>query len=127
MAQLSDEPVEGHWWTLSDGFKMLCGCADFKEHMQVEKESFDALWDKSLEALEKGEMAGVILSWPRGDGKAMYRIASTNPLVLQHVPYGDSWTIEAPLIRGLRLSDVREMVEGERKWWLMGTQKRKGE
>ena len=118
MARLSNKPAEGHWsvYVKADkGFEMRCGCVNYNEHLKKEEQSFNALWAAHLEALAKGELVGVILSWPYADSKAWYRVASTKPLILEHVPYMDAWQVEAALIRGLRLADVRQMAERELK------------
>jgi hypothetical protein len=56
---------------------------------------------------------GDVMRFPVADGYAFYYVKSRKPLVLQHVPYGDAWTIPDAHIRGLRLVDVDEMLERE--------------
>lgn len=51
-----------------------------------------------------------IIQFPRGDGYALYLVKSVSPPVVQHIPYGDAWTVEPALIRGLRAADLRQML-----------------
>ena len=54
---------------------------------------------------------GEVIRFQRGDGYAQYLVWTTKPLALIHLELGDAWQIEDALMRGLRLSDVREQVE----------------
>lgn len=51
-----------------------------------------------------------IVSFPVGDGNALYYLFSEQPLVLQHIPYGDAYRVDPALIRGLRLTDIKRRV-----------------
>ena len=62
----------------------------------------------------KSDVLGEVVKWQRADGYAEYIVWRTRPLELIHLPLGDGWQIEAPLMRGLRLADVREMVDRDR-------------
>ena len=55
-----------------------------------------------------------IIRFPRADGYALYFVKSINPPILRHIPYGDAWTVEPPLIRGLLPEDLKQMLEKER-------------
>lgn len=68
---------------------------------------------KTAQARNKGDLVGEILRWQRADGYAQYMVVSQKPLALAHLIIGDAWQVEAALIRGLRLTDVREMVRRE--------------
>lgn len=57
-----------------------------------------------------GDLAGEEVSWQRGDGYARYVVYTEKPLALIHLPTGDAWQIEEIMVRGLRLSDIREEV-----------------
>jgi hypothetical protein len=76
--------------------------------------AFDALFAEA-KALPEGTLVGALLRWQRADGYAVYRITNERPFTIQHVPFGDAWTVEPALIRGLTLSDAREMVARERR------------
>jgi hypothetical protein len=56
--------------------------------------------------LESEDLIGI----PAADGFAWYRVVSESPLTLQHVPYGDAWHAPAAHIRGLRKTDVQDMI-----------------
>lgn len=59
-------------------------------------------------------LLGEMIKWQRGDGYACYLIWDVKPLELIHLEIGDAWQVEDALIRGLRLADVKEMVEREK-------------
>ncbi len=116
MAQLSKTIAPGHWSVYDKHFKLACGCLDFETHMKKEQESLDALTAKSNEALTHGECKDYIYSQGIADGSALYRVVSTQPLVLQHIPYGDAYRILPATMRGLRLPDIQQAMEFDR-WW----------
>jgi hypothetical protein len=61
-------------------------------------------------------LAGKIVRFPVADGYAEYMIVSLRPVTLMHLPFGDSYQIPEAHARGLRASDLRELVEREEKW-----------
>jgi len=61
------------------------------------------------------DLLGETIRFPRGDGYALYMVWNNSPLQLIHVAIGDAWQVEDALIRGLRVTDVRDMVEREAK------------
>lgn len=69
---------------------------------------------EQLQAANSGELVGEVVRWQRADGYAQYMVASQKPLQLVHLAVGDAWSVEDALIRGLRLTDIRKMVERER-------------
>ena len=58
-------------------------------------------------------LVGETISTPRGDGYAIYMVFRTKPLELIHVPIGDAWQADSCWIRGLRLADVKRMVNNK--------------
>jgi len=58
---------------------------------------------------------GEVVRWQRADGYACYMVWSTSPLALIHLELGDAYSVEAPLLRGLRLADIRDMVEQQNR------------
>lgn len=79
-------------------------------------EYFAAVKERCREVGGDGEFVGEIVKWSRADGYAYYAVVNTDPLELVWVPYGDMWQVEAPLIRGLILDDVVQMIERDRAW-----------
>lgn len=78
---------------------------------------FGSDWEKYYEAQNKAFAAldqSKIIKWQRADGYALYFVESMKPLVLRHIPYLDAWTVEPALIRGLRVSDVQQMMYREK-------------
>lgn len=70
---------------------------------------------KVVRETHKGDLVGEILRWQRADGYAQYMVVCQKPLILAHLAIGDAYQVESPLIRGLTLTDVREMVEREHR------------
>jgi len=64
-------------------------------------------WEDHLKAFE-AIPSDRIYSYPCADSSAYYYIKSDNPLVLQHIPFCDGWTLPPAHLRGLRLSDIEE-------------------
>ena len=58
---------------------------------------------------------GEVVRWQRADGFACYMVWQTSPLQLIHLELGDAYSVEDALLRGLRLSDIRDMVEREKR------------
>jgi hypothetical protein len=56
---------------------------------------------------------GEVIRFGVGDGSAEYVVWNTKPLQLIHVAWGDSWHADPILIRGLRLTDVRQLIKRE--------------
>lgn len=83
---------------------------------KYEKKNNIYIEELRLEAKQNGksDLLGEILRWQRGDGYAMYMVWDTKPLKLIHLPIDDAWSVEDALIRGLRISDVKEMVEQDK-------------
>lgn len=90
------------------------GKFDYEKMRKAENEYVQTL---AAEAKQNGdsELLGEVVRWQRGDGYAMYMVWETKPLTLIHLDMGDGWTVEEPLMRGLRVSDVKEMVAQDRK------------
>ena len=58
-----------------------------------------------------------IIRFRYADSYAFYRVASMNPLKLQHIPYMDAWQVPYAMIRGLRKADVEAMVDRQKRGW----------
>ena len=106
MARILTNPILAPEWTDYSGSD---GRFDYQTMQAVD----NAYYAKCAEACHKNgnhPLLGEILRWQRADGYAEYMVWSTDPLTLIHLPVGDAWTVEAPLIRGLNLADVEDMV-----------------
>lgn len=73
------------------------------------------------------DLLGKVVRWQRGDGYAEYMVWTTQPLALIHLPLGDAWSVEAALLRGLRVADIRAMVERDEKMAALFSAKREGQ
>ena len=60
-------------------------------------------------------LLGETISFPVADGYAQYMIWNTKPLQLIHLEVGDAWQAHPILLRGLRISDVREQVAADKR------------
>lgn len=77
----------------------------------------DALYDKLTEksnSLPEGEVVGAFIRFQIADGYANYVVTKVKPLTLQYVRLGDGYQVAAAHIRGLRKSDILEMVRREK-------------
>jgi hypothetical protein len=61
-----------------------------------------------------GELVGETIRFQVADGYAVYGIMSEKPLQLCHINHGDGYQIADAHIRGLNLTDAREMVRREK-------------
>jgi hypothetical protein len=77
------------------------------------EKAFDALAARSA-TLGEGEYVGALINWQIADGYASYLVTSMRPVTLQHVPFGDAYTVHPETIRGLRKADVIEKVNQAR-------------
>ncbi len=59
-------------------------------------------------------LVGKVVRFQIADGYAEYMVASQKPLQLMHLNVGDGYQIPDAHVRGLNLTDVREMVRAER-------------
>lgn len=100
MAKLSPKPAAGNW---------QLDHKNWREDIKRIDQMFDVLQAES-DKLKPSEIVSGLIRWGRGDGYALYRVCKDKPLTLEHVPFGDAWTVEAALIRGLNRQDVLEML-----------------
>ena len=103
-------PVEKRWSDQSEG-KAKWSADELVAHD-------DALWEKlkkQSDKLKDDEVVGGLVTFPAGDGKAIYVVTKEKPLTLQHVPLGDAYRISMPHIRGIRKKDIREMLGHSKK------------
>lgn len=61
-------------------------------------------------------LVGEVVRFPRADGYAQYLVWDTKPLSLIHLEIGDAWHIPEAHARGLRVSDIQQMVDRDRAW-----------
>jgi hypothetical protein len=64
---------------------------------------------------DNSDLIGETVKWVVGDSWAEYLIWSSEPLELIHFGEEEAYQIDDAHMRGLRLSDVREKVELDRK------------
>lgn len=82
---------------------------DYKSPSSTWNDTYDAQW----EDIEKQGLG--VITFPVGDGSAVYIARSLKPLKLQHVNYCDGWHADPALIRGLRRADVEARMEQRKK------------
>lgn len=88
---------------------------NYEEQQRLNQEYVDTLAAMAKEN-GKSDLLGQIVRWQRGDGYAQFMVWNTKPLELIHLEIDDAWDVEEALIRGLRVSDIKEMLERDRRW-----------
>jgi hypothetical protein len=63
-----------------------------------------------------GDLIGEIVHFPQGDGSAAYMVFNVKPLELLHLAIHDAWALPEAHERGLKLADIRDVVERNRAW-----------
>ena len=66
-------------------------------------------------ALPEGQVEGALIKFQVADGFAYYVVTSEAPLVLQHVPAIDAYQISHAHIRGLRVPDIKAIIDAQRR------------
>jgi len=76
---------------------------------------FSGDWQAGIKAQDKAlaaiEAEYPVVVFPVADNYARYAVVSMKPLTLQLIPYLDAYQIPASHLRGLRLADVKQMIE----------------
>jgi hypothetical protein len=88
---------------------------DWEAREKDETRQIEELKEK-LKAAHPGNYVGELLRWQVADGYACYIVVQERPLQVAHLDVGDGYCVDPILIRGLRMDDVRAMVERERAW-----------
>ena len=89
----------------------------WKEAFKAQEEALDKLAEASAKidfANPKASLKGALLKWQRADGYAQYIVTADRPLTIAHIPFGDAWTIEPALIRGLTRADIVEQLRRDK-------------
>jgi hypothetical protein len=90
---------------------------DWDLSWEEQNKQYDAALKAAADAARAknpGDMVGETLRWGVADGYAVYMVVKQKPLTVTHVHQGDGYRVDPIMIRGLRLSDVRERVAGEK-------------
>jgi hypothetical protein len=92
---------------LGTTIKLAPSTGNYRVDWEAERIAYMKL--KAAEAaLGPDEIAGVLMEFPRGDGQAAYLVTKASPLTVSLLDFGDCWTVEAALIRGITKKDVLE-------------------
>lgn len=62
----------------------------------------------------RNPLVGECIRFGVADGRAEYMVYTTSPLALIHLPYVDAYEADPILLRGLRVSDVKQMVKSDK-------------
>lgn len=93
MAKLLNTPYPGDWdWHEGD---------NIDHHFKKTGKMLDAIEQK--------------IHFPVGDGRAIYAVVSVSPPVVQWVPFGDKYQVDYAHIRGLRATDIKAMLERDKR------------
>lgn len=88
---------------------------DFMEQMDADEVIFEKLCKASEKVnVDKGEVIGLVVSFPIADGYASYLVVNEKPLTLQHIPVRDRYQADYCTIRGLRKEDVLARERADR-------------
>lgn len=99
----------------SGGFDSEAYFAACTEH----REKVAAWCQQNTDSRDK--IVGKTIAFGVADGRAEYMVYRTKPLSLIHLDYLDGYNADPILLRGLRVSDVRDLVEqGERRAAIFG-------
>ena len=90
------------------------GYVNYSEDWRANEAAQTERVQAEVRAEAPGDLVGEIVKWPRADGYATYMISSQEPLQLLHCNFGDAYSIEPALIRGLIVEDLEPMVARER-------------
>jgi hypothetical protein len=96
-----------------EGFNKKPG-EDWRDYIERSNRMFDELQDHS-DNLPEGQVEGAVISFPVADGSASYLITREKPLSLSHIPFLDGYHANPILIRGLRKSDVLQMLRSRKR------------
>ena len=103
MAKVSNPPAE-----------LPAPTPDYKNYDFKKEQAREEAWEKSLAGWCRkngnGDTAGKVVRTHVADSFACYMVFTEKPLQLIHMPLGDAWSAGKVWERGLRLSDVRQMV-----------------
>jgi hypothetical protein len=115
MAQVFSAPEAPPRW---EDYKDKPGRVDGRGLRVMAIQDAEQEYTERMQALARANcadpIAGEIIRFTRGDGYAEYIVWNTKPLQLVWLETGDAYSVEAPLIRGLNLTEVRAMVKSER-------------
>lgn len=99
MAKLQLFPYPGDWTFSADGTESFSDFSVRTENMLGEIEA------KSKMASPENPV-GFLLSFPIGDGSALYIVTKADPLTIAHVPYCDGYQIHRAHVNGLCMNDI---------------------
>lgn len=89
------------WQVLTDKWRKI------EKELQAESAKVKST-DKNLD--------GALIRFPVADGYAIYRVVSTRPLKIEHIPLWDAYAVHPAMIRGLNLEDVRQQLKFAEFW-----------
>lgn len=112
MAKIYRAP-EGHEAPDFSDYMNAEGRYDREKADRLDREYIGRLADLAR-STNKGDCVGEVVRFPIADGQAQYMVWSHKPLSLIHLPLGDAWNIPEAHARGLRLADIRDMVNREK-------------
>lgn len=105
MAQVFDEPEGMEFKYDYSNYGMKAYDKAVKDHIAKLK-----TWCEEHNA-SNGKLVGETISFQVADGYAQYMIFSTKPLRVIHMSMADGYNADPILIRGLRVSDVKDLIK----------------
>jgi hypothetical protein len=101
MARLSNMSYPGDW-EFAEG-------TDINEYFKKQDAQYAAII-AAQPAPDSPSLVNALLSFPRGDGYALYVVVKDKPLTLAHVPMGDAWDVDECTLRGVTATYVRKSL-----------------
>ena len=80
-----------------------------EEWKRLRNEKITDYMDRISEVWDKIMKSGNYYYFPVADGSACYEIVKKNPLTLRHVPIGDEYRMHPAMLRGLTMTDVKQL------------------
>ena len=110
MARLDKNSCPGNWEQPIPWTKEAVPAWKVLEAQLKELEAKSALIDPN------GDLTGAVIRFPVADGYAFYIVSKDKPLTLQHIPFGDRYSIPMAHIRGIRREDIIWQLKTVKFW-----------
>lgn len=86
----------------------------YDEFFKRTDKMFEAMIEESNKVDLSKTLVGVILSFPFADGWAHYRVTKDKPIVLEHIPISDAYTLPDWQMRGLNKAEITRRIKNDR-------------
>lgn len=105
-------PDDVHVPDFSESF--VNGSYDRRKDDEITEKFYAELEAKLRDMGYDKKRTGRIVRFPIADGMAQYMVAEGSKTILVHLPLHDAYSIPEAHARGLRVADIRRMVDAKR-------------